>query len=167
VIEIDRAAGYDAPAGAIFAVIADLSGHPAWQPGVEFASLVGEGAFRQGTRIRQVRMVMGRRTEIGLTVTRLVPAELVTLATDPGAVPAVRETYRLHPDGDGCRLEFRLTLDGIPAMAEHLASAQLTRQVQQMLERLAPIVASQQSAWRPTEEAPMTQQILIPKAGDR
>jgi hypothetical protein len=89
-------------------------------------------------------MVMGRRTEIGLTITRLVPAELVTLATDPGGTPAVRETYRLRPDGDGCRLEFRLTLDGIPAMAEHLAGAQLTRQIQQMLERLATIAASRQ-----------------------
>jgi hypothetical protein len=143
-IEISRAARYDAPAGTIFAIITDLASYSAWQPGVESAGLAGEGPARQGSRIRQVRMVMGRRTEIGLTITRLVPAELVTLATDPGGTPAVRETYRLRPDGDGCRLEFRLTLVGIPAMAEHLAGAQLTRQIQQMLERLATIAASRQ-----------------------
>ena len=61
-------------------------------------------------------------------------------------MPAVRETYRLRPDADGCRLEFQLTLDGIPAMADHLARAQLTRQIRQMLERLAAIAASRQPA---------------------
>jgi hypothetical protein len=148
-IEIIRAARYDAPAGAIFAIITDPPRYPAWQPGVESASLDREGPARQGSRISQVRTVMGRRAEIGLTVTRLVPAELVTLATGPGATPAVAEAFRLRPDGDGCRLEFRLILDGIPAMAEHLARAQLTRQAQQMLERLAVIAASRQSAPRP------------------
>lgn len=44
-----------------------------WQPGVEFVSLVGEGLARQGSRISQVRIMMGRRTEIGLAITRLVP----------------------------------------------------------------------------------------------
>jgi hypothetical protein len=154
VIEISRAARYHQPAGAIFAVLADLPGYPAWQPGVECASLVGEGAFRQGNRIRQVRTVMGRRTQVSLTITQLVPAGLVTLATDPGAVPAVRETYRLRPDGDGCRLEFRLTLSGIPAMAEHIVGAQLTRHVQQMLERLAAIADSRPPVWRPAEGSP-------------
>ena len=153
-IEIGRAARYDTPAGAIFAVITEPAGYPAWQPGVESAGLAGQGPVRQGSRVRQVRMVMGRRTEIALTITQLMPAELVTLATGPGATPAVRETYRLRPDGDGCRLEFRFTLDGIPAMAEHLARAQLTRQIEQMLERLATIAASRQPACRRAEASP-------------
>jgi len=148
-IEIIRAARYDAPADAIFAIITDPARYPAWQPGVEFACLAGEGPARQGSRVRQARMVMGRRAEIGLTITRLVPAELVALATDPGSTPAVAETYRLRSAAAGCRLEFRLTLGGIPAMAEHIARAQLTRQTQQMLERLAVVAASRQPAWRP------------------
>jgi hypothetical protein len=60
-------------------------------------------------------MVMGRRTEVGLTTTRLVSAELVTLATGPGATPAALQTYRLRPDGDRCGLDYRLALDGVPA----------------------------------------------------
>jgi hypothetical protein len=42
-IEISRAARYDAPAGTIFAIITDLASYPAWQPGVESAGLAGEG----------------------------------------------------------------------------------------------------------------------------
>jgi hypothetical protein len=153
-IEISRAAAYDAPVVAIFAVITDPSRYPAWQPSVEFASLAGGDIFRESNQIRQVRMVMGRRTQIDLAITRLVPAELVTLATDPGAIPALRETYRLRPDRDGCRLEFRVTLDGIPAMAEHLVRAQLTRQTQQMPHRLATIVGSRQLACWPADAGP-------------
>jgi ribosome-associated toxin RatA of RatAB toxin-antitoxin module len=156
-IEISRTARYDVPASAIFAIITDPASYPAWPPGVEFASLTGEGPARQGAGIRQARVIMGRQTEITLTITRLVLAELAALATGPGATPAVRETYRLRPHGDGCRLEFRLTLDGIPVMAEHLARAQLTRQIQQMLERLADIAASRRAGQR--KEAPMTQQL--------
>jgi hypothetical protein len=74
----------------------------------------------------------------------LSPAGLVTLATAPGLKPAVQQTYRLRPDADGCRMDFKLTLDGVPTMAEHIAHAQLTRQVQQMLERLATVAASRQ-----------------------
>jgi hypothetical protein len=141
-IEISEAARYQVPAGTIFAVLTDPSRYPAWQPDVQSASLEGEGPARLGASIRQVRMVMGRRTEIGLTITQLVPAELVTLATAAGAKAAIRQTYRLRADGDGCRLEFQLTLDGAPPMAEHLARAQLTRQIPQMLERLASVAAN-------------------------
>ncbi len=93
---------------------------------------------------------MGCRTEVSLTITRLVPAELVTLATAPGTQPAVRQSWWLRPDGDGCRLDYRLTLDGVPKMAEHLARAQLTRQIPQMFDRLATIAANRR--WPMTTE---------------
>jgi hypothetical protein len=145
-IEISASARYATPAATIFAIITDPPRYPAWQGDVESASLADHGPARLGGRIRQVRTVMGRRTEVGLTITQLVPAELVTLATTPGAKPAVQQIYRLGADGDGCCVHFSLTLEGIPTMAEHIARAQLTRQTQQMLERLATIAASRQPA---------------------
>jgi uncharacterized protein YndB with AHSA1/START domain len=141
-IQISGSARYDTPAGTIFAILTDPSRYPAWQPDVESATLADGGPARQGARIRQVRTVMGRRTDIGLTLTHLVPAELVTLATAADAQPAVRQTYRLRPDGEGCRLDYRLTLEGVPKMAEHLARAQLARQLPQMFDRLAAIAAN-------------------------
>lgn len=141
-IQISGSARYDTQAGTIFAILTDPPRYAAWQPDVESASMAGDGPARQGTRIRQVRTVMGHRTDIGLTITHFVPAELVTLATAAGARPAVRQAFRLRPDGDGCRLYYRLTLDGVPKMAEHLARAQLTRQIPQMLDRLATIAAN-------------------------
>jgi Polyketide cyclase / dehydrase and lipid transport len=152
-IEISGSARYDVPVGTIFAIITDPARYPAWQPDVEWASLAGDGPIRQGACIHQVRTVMGRRTELGLTFTQLVPADLVTLATDSGATPAVRQTYRLRPDGDGCGLDYRLTLDGVPTMAEPLARSQLTRQTQQMLERLATAAATER-AWPTVDASP-------------
>jgi hypothetical protein len=149
-IQISGSARYDTPAGTIFAILTDPSRYPAWQPDVESATMAAGGPARQGARIRQVRTVMGRRTDIDLTITHLVPVELVTLATTAGAQPAVRQSWRLRPDCGGCRLDYRLTLDGVPKMAEPLARAQLTRQIPQMLDRLAAIAANRR--WATTRE---------------
>jgi hypothetical protein len=141
-IQLSGSARYDAPASAIFAILADPDRYPAWQLDVESAALADDGPARKGARVREVRMVMGHRTELGLTFTQFVPAEMVTLATAAAARPGVRQSYRLRPDGGGCRLDYELALDGVPTMAEHLARAQLTRQIPRMLQRLASIAAN-------------------------
>ena len=140
-IDITSSASYAQPAATVFAILADPSSYPAWQADVQSAALAGDGPARAGTRIREVRKVMGRRADVELTISEMVPGERITLATADGAKPAVRQAWHLQPDGAGCRLDFQLTLDGVPKMAEHLARAQLSRQVPQMLERLGTVAA--------------------------
>lgn len=126
-IEISSSARYDQSASTVFAIVTDPSRYPAWQADVESASLAGDASAQRGARIRQVRKVLGRRAEIALTISELVPGEQLTLATDPDTKPAIRQSWRLQPDDGGCRLDFRLNLDGVPRMAEHLARVQLSR----------------------------------------
>jgi uncharacterized protein YndB with AHSA1/START domain len=142
-IEISSSTHYDQPASTVFAILTDPASYPAWQADVESASLAGDASAQQGARIRQVRKVMGRRAEIALTISELVPGEQLTLATDPDFKPAIRQSWRLQPDeGGGCRLDFQLNLDGVPRMAEHIARAQLSRTVPQMLDRLGTVAAT-------------------------
>jgi len=119
-IEISSSTRYDQPASTVFAILTDPPSYPAWQQDVESASLTGDAPAQQGARIRQV----------------------LTLATDPGIKPAIRQSWRLQPDDGGCRLDFQLNLDGVPKMAEHLARAQLSRTVPQMLDRLGTVAAT-------------------------
>ncbi|MGW4297382.1 SRPBCC family protein [Micromonospora chersina] len=135
-IHVDHSIRYDRPTGAIFAALTDIAGYPNWQPDVLSAEITGEAGLGPGTPVRQVRKVMGRRTEIELTVSAFRPDELLTLATVPDTHPAVSQTYRLRPDGEGCLLEFELTIDGVPRMAEHLARTQLSRQIPRMFQLL-------------------------------
>lgn len=140
-IEIAHTASYDRPAAAVFATLTDVAGYPAWQPTVVSADVAGGREVGAGAEIREVCEVMGRRFEIVLTVTGYRPGELLALRTAPGARPEISQTYRLRPEGAGCRLDYRLTVDGVPRLVERLARAQIDRQAPGMLERLGAVDA--------------------------
>ena len=135
-IEITHDASYPQPTEAVFAALTDFAAYPAWQTDVESAFLASGVPAQAGSRVHQVRKIMGRRTDIDLTVAEFVPGQLLTLRTEEAARPSVRQTYRLMPAANGCTLTFLLVIDGVPRMAEHLARTQLSRQVPQMLDRV-------------------------------
>lgn len=142
-IVVEHTTSYPAPSAAVAAAVADLSDYPRWQPDVLEVSRADDRPIAVGTRLTQTRKVMGRRTEVSLTVTDYRPGESITVRTDPGAHPAVCQTYTVRSDGvspGGCSLDFRLELDGVPKLAEHLVKAQLSRTVPDMFVRLGSVL---------------------------
>ncbi|MFF0869871.1 SRPBCC family protein [Nonomuraea sp. NPDC003560] len=137
-ITIDHTTTYARPAAAVFAVLSDPARFPEWQADVLESR--ADGPLRDGVHVEQVRKVMGRRTEIGLTVADYVPGESLTLHTPPQAKPGVSQAYRVSDVDGGCRVEFRLELEGVPKMAEHLVRTQLGKQVPQLFERLGTLL---------------------------
>ncbi|MGI5485325.1 SRPBCC family protein [Microtetraspora malaysiensis] len=137
-ITVDHTAGFPHPPETVFTVLSDIEGYPAWQSDVLEARI--DGPLRKGALVSQVRKVMGRRTEMDLTVDDYVSGEQITLRTAPGARPGVTQKYAVRPSGDGCEVEFRLELDGVPKMAEHLVRAQLGKQVPLLFERLGALL---------------------------
>jgi hypothetical protein len=135
-IEIADNASYDLPAAAIFAVLSDIPGYAAWHEAVESATLV-DGPLRVGAHVRQTRKEMGWRGQVNVTVVEFVPGELITLATDEGTKPAVRQSYRLASEGDGCTLTYTLTLDGVPKVFEPVVRERLRRQIPRTLRRIS------------------------------
>jgi hypothetical protein len=140
-IEVTDSMSYGQPAAAVFAVLADLAGYPAWQDGVESAGLV-EGPLRVGARVRQTRKVMGWRGQVDVTVTEFAPGERLTLATDEGTTPSVRQSYQVTSEGGGCRVNYQLALDGVPKVFEPFVRAQLHHQVPRVLRRLGETAAA-------------------------
>jgi hypothetical protein len=134
-IEIADTASYDLPAAAIFAVLSDIPGYATWHEAVESATLV-DSPLRVGARVRQTRKEMGWRGEVNVTVVEFVPGELITLATDEGTKPAVRQSYRVTAEGDGCELTYKLTLDGVPKVFEPVVRERLRRQLPRTLRRI-------------------------------
>ena len=70
------------------------------------------------------------------------PIVILTLATDDGTTPGVRQSYQLTSEGDGCRVNYQLALDGVPKVFEPLVRAQLHHQVPRMLRRLGEMAAA-------------------------
>jgi hypothetical protein len=140
-IVIDHTASYAHPASQVAAALADLTGYPAWQTDVLDVTPEDTAPLAAGTRIKQTRKVMGRRTEVALAVTDYAPGQHITLQTDPGTRPGVKQSYVVREEGaTASRVEFRLELDGVPKLAEHLARAQLGKQVPAMFERLGSVL---------------------------
>jgi uncharacterized protein YndB with AHSA1/START domain len=137
-ITVDHVADYPHPAADVFTVVSDPARFPEWQADVLESR--ASGPLGDGVRVDQVRKVMGRHTEIGLTVTDYVPGASFTLRTPPEARPGVSQTYRVHEADGGCRVEFHLELQGVPKMAEHLVRVQLGRQVPQLFEKLGTLL---------------------------
>jgi Polyketide cyclase / dehydrase and lipid transport len=141
-IEFTSTARYDLPATAIFEVLSDIPGYPAWNEAVESAILMDD-TLRAGARIRQIRREMGWRGEVNVTVAEFVPGELLTLATDAGgSKPAVRQSYQLTSEDNGCTLTYKLALDGVPKVFEPVVRAQLRRQIPRTLRRISQRAAA-------------------------
>jgi hypothetical protein len=142
-IIVEHTAIYPSPVPAVFARLADVSGYPAWQADVLDVRRGDGGPVRAGTRLTQVRRIMGRATEVPQTVTELIGDQRIVLQTDPGARPAATQDYAViaTPSG-GCRVDFRLQLDGVPWLAERFVRAQLSDQLPEVFSRLGGLLAA-------------------------
>lgn len=139
-IEIEHRAAYPQPAQAVYAAVTDFAALPSWQADVLDAALTAP-ALAVGATVHQTRKVLGKRTETDFTVTEYEPGSALVLETVDGTKPAVRQSYRVVSEGSGSVLEFGLRLDGVPKMAEHLAKAQLGKNVPKMLAALGEVLA--------------------------
>ncbi|MFI6393161.1 hypothetical protein [Nonomuraea sp. NPDC050540] len=90
--------------------------------------------------VSQVRKVMGRRTELDLTVTEYAPGGYLTLRTAPNSRPGVTQRYGVRASANGCQVPFSLELDGVPKMAERLVRAQLGKQIPMVFDRLGSLL---------------------------
>lgn len=112
-----------APAGAVYALLADLGSHLEWagrrqRRSVRLTALDGPpGPATAGTSFTSAGTIpgSGRRWQDRSEVVRAEPSsvfEFVTDATAPGRFHTwrarFRHTYRLEPDGQGCRVDYTI-----------------------------------------------------------
>ena len=117
---------------------------PRWTGGLESYRLSGEGPVREGSRVRQVVEVSGRRIDVELEVTRHAPPHAAESRFSTNGIDVV-STYRLEPDAGGTRLTQSLeakptSFSGrllLPVVQPHLE-----RKVTEDLGRLRELLAS-------------------------
>ena len=96
-IQIER------PPDIVFAFLADPANAPRWQQGMHEARLATPGPMRQGSRLVEVRELLGRRHETTLEVTAFEPGSRFDLCALDGPL-GIRVRQRLEASGAGTRL---------------------------------------------------------------
>jgi carbon monoxide dehydrogenase subunit G len=134
-IEIDR------PPSEVFAYITDTDRVSEWQSGVVEAQWQGEKV--QGSRIREVRKLLGRRMESELEVTKYEPERRFDLRSVSGPFPfSVAQV--LEPRDGGTRVV--LVGEGEPGgffkLAESIVGRVAQRQLKNDFETLKDILES-------------------------
>jgi carbon monoxide dehydrogenase subunit G len=92
-----------APPAKIYAVLSNFD-DALWVPGMKECKQVTPGAFGVGTKAHQVKMQMGRPTEVEVTVAEAVPDQRTKLVAVPKGRPPATVTWEMAPQGEGATL---------------------------------------------------------------
>ena len=143
-IELDYQLGFPYQPAVIFDVLANVADYPAWQSDVLAARVHGGGPARPGAEMSVVRKVLGRSEYLRMYVNEYERDRGLTLKTVMGGWPQLTHAFRLKPAVtlDCCWLSLRVTLAGVPALAEPLAEASLLYRIIDAFDSLRSYVAS-------------------------
>ncbi len=130
-IELDYQLGFPYPPAVIFAVLANVADYPVWQSDVLAARVHGGGPARPGAEMSVVRKVLGRSEYLRMYVNEFERDRGLTLKTVMDGWPQLTHAFWLKPAVtlDCCWLSLRVTLTGVPSLAEPLAEASLLYRV--------------------------------------
>jgi uncharacterized protein YndB with AHSA1/START domain len=103
VIEVEHTLQIARPVDEVFAYLTDIERIPEWQASAEETSL--EGELTEGSRIREVRSMMGRRATSTMEVTEYDPPKRFSLRTVEGPITYAVEHALEAVDG-GTRVTF-------------------------------------------------------------
>jgi uncharacterized protein YndB with AHSA1/START domain len=89
----------------VFSVLSDLDRLPEWQPLVIEAEQLDDGPLRQGTRVREVRKVRGKRLEQIVEIATFEPPRRFGVKVVEGPLPLDGDLTLSQTDDGGTRLQ--------------------------------------------------------------
>jgi Polyketide cyclase / dehydrase and lipid transport len=131
VATIDHSLTIQARPGVVFDYLTDPEKATVWQSSLLDARLEPDEPMRQGTRIIEVRKLLGRKLESVVEVTELEPERLFAGRLSSGPVP-FEFRYTLEKADDATRLDFHM--EGEPGGFFRLAEPLVVRRIKQQQE---------------------------------
>jgi hypothetical protein len=128
------------PVADVFAFLTNPSNHPKWDSTSVSMEQLEPGPWQTGTRLREVRNLGGRPTEVASQVAYLEPNRRFNIASLSG--PEWRGQWDFTPVGDATRLQFegRLTFTGLMRLFEPLIARGFKRQLNENFARLKRVL---------------------------
>ena len=96
------------PVHEVFAYLQDHENRIYWQGNLTEHE---HEKMEKGSRVTEVRNVLGRRVEIKGEITEFEEDKRMTFVGQGPAVKKLEYHYRLHPDGDGTRLDTEVDIE--------------------------------------------------------
>ena len=101
----------DRPADWVFALLADMTNAPSWDPGVASATAVGTGPVGQGSAFDLTVTVLGRRLPLRYHVVVHEPPQRVVLRAENSMVRSTDEIVVAERPGGGCTVTYDARLE--------------------------------------------------------
>ena len=134
---------FDYSAGAVFALLSDLSVRPTWIAGILEVRVTPQGTARLGTGYFEAGKFSGFKSEKSMSVTEFEQDGLLTLCTEPAAANSFRESYRVEPlSPSTCRVHFTVEVENVPKVAEFFMRQEMKKSQPQNVARLKSLLAS-------------------------
>jgi hypothetical protein len=100
----------------VFLLLTSVEKRRQWEPALLEERLYPDAEIRPGTRVYQIRRLLGGKIESQFTVAAFEPGHVYSVKSLPDSVPEYAGTYTLTPIDGGTRVDFVLSLDtrGLP-----------------------------------------------------
>ncbi len=133
-------ADLDCPVEQVFAFVIDPKNLRSWQSGLVENQMLTEGPLRVGTRVREVRAMGPRRSEVQAEITALELNK--RLATKTLTKPQVTINYTFETKGAGTRLtyEFVMQTSGLTRLLEPIIAGSIKKDSDSDFEQLKHVL---------------------------
>lgn len=139
--KVERTLVINQPIEKVFAYVTNPRNNPRWQPDILDSRISPDEPTRVGTRVTDVRVLLGRKLELTTEVTEFEPNKLMRVKSTSGPIP-FRGQITFEHAGSGTRINFLAEAEptGFFKMAERMFSSVWRKGVEDSLNKLREVL---------------------------
>ena len=139
--KVERTLIINQPVEKVFTYVTNPRNNPKWQPDILDSRVSPDEPTHVGTRVTDVRNLLGRKLELTTEVTEFEPNKLMRVKSTSGPIP-FRGYITFEPIDGGTRVDFLAEAEptGFFKMAERMFSSTWRKGVEDSLNKLKEVL---------------------------
>src|SRR5437868_13999728 len=139
--KVERTLIINQPVEKVFAYITNPRNNPKWQPDILDSRVTPDEPTHVGTRVTDVRSLLGRKLELTTEVIEFEPNKMMRVKSTSGPIP-FRGYITFEPIDGGTRVDFLAEAEptGFFKMAERMFSSTWRKGVEDSLNKLKEVL---------------------------
>ena len=139
--KVERTLIINQPVEKVFAYVTNPRNNPKWQPDILESRISPDESTHVGTRVTDVRNILGRKLELTTEVTEFEPNKLMRVKSTSGPIP-LSGYITFEPIDDGTRVNFLAEAEptGFFKLAERMFSSAWKKGIEDSLNKLKELL---------------------------